>query len=226
MRIGILECGVPPADVVARQGDFADAVRAMLGRDATVYAAMHGVLPETATACDAYVVTGSPAGVMDDLPWIAPLLSFLRAARGRARLVGLCFGHQAMAAAFGGQVEKSERGWGLGLHGYDVVARAPWMDDAATIHIPAFHQDQVVAAPPGARVTLASDFTPFAGLDYGDAVSFQFHPEFSVPYALALTESLRGRLGAALTTPALASYAAPDDVSRVQGWITRFLAAG
>ncbi len=222
MRLGILECGAPPEEVVARHGNFADAVRRMLGRDATVYAAMHGVLPASPTDCDAYVVTGSPAGVMDDLPWIDPLLSFLRAARGRARLVGLCFGHQAMAAAFGGRVEKSERGWGLGLHGYDVVARAPWMDEATSIRVPAFHQDQVVVAPAGARVTLASAFTPLAGLDYGDAVSFQCHPEFIVPYAVALTEALRPKLGE-LTAPALASYAAPDDVSRVQGWIGRFL---
>jgi GMP synthase-like glutamine amidotransferase len=162
---------------------------------------------------------------MDDLPWIDPLLSFLRGARGRARLVGLCFGHQAMAAAFGGRVEKSERGWGLGLHGYDVVARAPWMDETTSIRAPAFHQDQVVVAPAGAQVTLASAFTPLAGLDYGDAVSFQFHPEFTVPYAVALTAALRPKLGE-LTVPALATYAAPDDVARVQGWIRRFLAAG
>jgi GMP synthase-like glutamine amidotransferase len=224
MKLGILECGVPPADVAALHGSYADAVQRMLGQEATVFATLQGELPATASACDAYVVTGSPAGVMDDLPWIDPLLGFLRAARGQARLIGLCFGHQAMAAAFGGRVEKSARGWGLGLQDYRVEARSPWIDQAATIRAPAFHQDQVVAAPPGARVTLASDFTPVAGLDYGDAVSFQFHPEFTVPYARALTEALRPRLGA-LTDPALASYAAPDDVARVQGWIGRFLAA-
>lgn len=202
-------------------------VRRMLGpgHDAQVFATLQGVLPAAAEACDAYVVTGSPAGVMDDLPWIPPLLDFLRDARGRARLVGLCFGHQAMAAAFGGRVQKSPRGWGLGLHGYDVVARAAWMDDATTIRAPAFHQDQVVAAPPGARLLLASAFTPLAALDYGDAVSFQFHPEFTVPYAVALTEALQDRFGAH-AAPALASYAGPDDVARVQGWIGRFLDGG
>ena len=226
MKVGILECGVPPASVTAEHGSYADTVRRMLGpgHDAQVFTALQGVLPPAPETCDAYVVTGSPAGVMDDLPWIPPLLDFLRAARGRARLVGLCFGHQAMAAAFGGRVEKSPRGWGLGLHAYDVVERAAWMDAAATIRAPAFHQDQVMAAPPGARIALSSAFTPFAGLDYGDAVSFQFHPEFTVPYAVALTEALQDRFGAH-AAPALASYAAPDDVARVQGWIARFLAA-
>jgi GMP synthase-like glutamine amidotransferase len=226
MKVGILECGVPPEAVAARHGSYAAMVRRMLGHghEPQVFATLQGVLPDSATACDAYVVTGSPAGVMDDLPWIPPLLEFLRAARGRARLVGLCFGHQAMATAFGGHVEKSPRGWGLGLHAYDVVARAAWMDDATTIRAPAFHQDQVVAAPPGARLLLASEFTPLAGLDYGDAVSFQFHPEFTVPYAVALTEALHERFGAH-AAPALASYAAQDDVARVQGWIGRFLAA-
>ena len=42
-----------------------------------------GALPASPAACSAYVLTGSPAGVYDDLPWIAPLLGFLRQARGQ-----------------------------------------------------------------------------------------------------------------------------------------------
>jgi len=32
------------------------------------------------------------------------------------RLVGICFGHQLVAQAFGGKTEKSEKGWGVGVH--------------------------------------------------------------------------------------------------------------
>ena len=94
-------------------------------------------------------MTGSAAGVYDDLPWIAPLKSFLRDVDGRAKLVGLCFGHQILAAAFGGTVEKSAKGWGIGLHTYDLFERADWMDDATRISVPAIHQDQVIVPPFG-----------------------------------------------------------------------------
>src|SRR3546814_14651521 len=83
-------------------------------------------MPETQ---DGYVITGSPAGVYDGLPWIMRLIAWLREAKGRTKLVGICFGHQVMAQAFGGNVAKADTGWGIGLHRYDVNERASWMDD-------------------------------------------------------------------------------------------------
>ena len=105
-------------------------------------------------------------------------------------MVGVCFGHQAMAEALGGKVEKSEKGWGAGLHSYEVVRRTPWMNGETQIAAPASHQDQVVVQPPDTEVTVASAFTPFAGLAWTDrpAISFQFHPEFSPGFAKALIE--------------------------------------
>lgn len=228
--VGILRCGEPPEALRAEHGSYDDMVRRLLGpgREAEVFDATRpGGLPPVG-AHAALVLTGSPAGVYDDLPWIPPLLAHLRAARGRARLVGLCFGHQAMAVAFGGRVVKSPKGWGVGVHRYAVVARANWMDDgdAREVRAPASHQDQVVEPPPGARVTLASDFTPFAGLDHGDAISFQFHPEFTPGFGRALVEATRDRYGAR-AAPALASYEGPSptDNARVARWIGRFLDA-
>ena len=106
-------------------------------------------------ACDAYVITGSAAGAYDDLPWIAPLSNFLTDVKGRAKLVGVCFGPQMMAQAFGGQVVKSPKGWGVGLHTYRITTKEPWMDSAAPIAIAVSHQDQVVALPPGAAAERA-----------------------------------------------------------------------
>src|SRR5207253_1128988 len=95
-------------------------------------------LPERPGDHSAYLITGSPAGVYEPLAWIAPLSDFIRSA-ANSKMVGICFGHQVMAEALGGHVEKSDKGWGAGLHSYDVVLREPWMDSAEIIAIPASH---------------------------------------------------------------------------------------
>ena len=228
MILGILETGAPPPSLAETFGDYPAMFAALLGPtlETRTYSAMNGVLPDRVEACDAYLITGSAAGVYEDLPWIAPLSDFLRAAKGQAPLVGICFGHQLMAQAFGGEVIKSPKGWGIGLQYYPVVQREDWMDAAAEIAIPASHQDQVVVAPADAQVFLASDFTPLAGLAYRDsrAISFQGHPEFDPAYAAALIEARRGiRYTDPQADAALTSLAKPNDRARVAGWIRDFL---
>ncbi|MBX9749565.1 MAG: type 1 glutamine amidotransferase [Roseococcus sp.] len=224
MRIGILQCGAIPEDLAAAHGPYGEMMRRLVpaGAEVAVLDVTTGGMPANPAACDAWMLTGSAAGVYDDLPWIAPLKDFLRSARGRAKIVGICFGHQIMAEAFGGRVVKSPKGWGIGLHRYEVRERAAWMEDAAPIRVPASHQDQVVEAQPGARVTIASDFTPFAGLDYGDAISFQCHPEFTPGFCVALLQSRRALYGAGAEI-AVESLAMPNDSPRMAGWIGRFL---
>jgi GMP synthase-like glutamine amidotransferase len=227
-RIAILETGAPPPALTARHGDYPAMFRDLLGDgfETETFDVQTGEWPDP-EAFDAAIVTGSAAGVYEAEPWIADLLDWIRSARGRTRLVGICFGHQAMARALGGRVEKSDKGWGVGLHRYDVVSDEPWMEPrAATVAIPVSHQDQVVEAPADARVVLRSDFTPFAGLAWGDdAISLQGHPEFTPAYASELTAGRRDRIGADLVDRAVDSLKAPDDRALVGGWIVRFITA-
>ena len=127
---------------------------------------------------------------MTNFDWIAPLEDFVRAAHGaEVPMVGVCFGHQLIAQALGGVARKSEKGWGLGRHVYD-VAPGNGIVDGARIALAASHQDQVITPPPGAKTILSSDFTEHAGLLYagGTTMSVQPHPEFSAGYALACCE--------------------------------------
>ena len=230
MTIGIIEAGAPPERLAGAYPSYGRMVARLLGdpSDVTVFSVAKGQLPASADGFDAFLVTGSAAGVYDDLPWIGPLGDVLRGVEGRAKLVGLCFGHQIMAAAFGGTVAKSERGWGLGLHTYDVIAREPWMDDARSVSVPAIHQDQVIAPPADARVLAGNAFTPFGILSYPErrAISFQVHPEFDADYATALIAGHDPAIphDAAFRAKALASLSQPSDAARVGGWIRRFLA--
>jgi GMP synthase-like glutamine amidotransferase len=161
--------------------------------------------------------------VYEDHNWIPPLKEFLRKAKGKAKLVGICFGHQIMAEAFGGKVEKSERGWGVGLQTLEVCGTGPFLDGERSVSIPASHQDQIVVQPRATRVIAANAFSPFGVLAYEDqpALSMQFHPEFTPEFAKALIERRRD----ALPDPeaASASLDQPNDRDAVAGWIRRFL---
>lgn len=151
--------------------------------------------PDTA-ALDAIMITGSAIGVYDHTDWIDPLRDFIRAAHtARTPMLGVCFGHQIIADALGGDVRKSEKGWGLGRQEYRVLDRSrAFAALPAEIALPASHQDQVITPPDGATTWLASDFCPHAGLVYdtGRIVSVQPHPEWDRAYAAALVELRRG----------------------------------
>ncbi len=227
MRVGILETGAPPGDLADAHGRYDAMVRAMLGDGYayTTFRVTEGDWPAVPAAFDAFVITGSSSGVHDGLPWVEELAALLRDVRGRAKLVGICFGHQVMAHAFGGTVVKSPQGWGLGLHRYALRDRPDWMGDADSVAVMASHQDQVVALPHGARAIGASDFTPFAIVDYGgDAISFQCHPEFTMPFSRALIDMDRAPdMTDALKEAARRSLDEDDDAAVVAGMIDRFL---
>lgn len=224
MKLAILETGRPPGDLAERFGDYPAMLRELLGHgfEIETLVVQAGELPTDPAYYDAYLITGSPAGVYDPLPWVGPLLDFIRSAKGQ-KMVGVCFGHQAMAQALGGKVEKSDKGWGVGLHRYDIVGSKPWLDSGTAIAVPVSHQDQVVVQPPQTEVVASSDFTPFAALAWTDrpAISFQFHPEFEPAYAKALIALRRDLLPE--PDAAAASLDEPNDRTRVAEWIRNFL---
>jgi len=226
MKLAILETGRPPRDLPDQFGDYPSMFREMLGSEFEVenFDVQAGHLPSNPGRHHTYLITGSPAGVYDPLPWIEPLKEFIRSVQG-SKIVGICFGHQVMAEALGGHVEKSDKGWGAGLHRYWLVRSEPWMDHGDTIAVPASHQDQVVVQPPNTQVVAASPFTAYAALAWTDrpAISFQFHPEFSPAFAKVLIEKRYDSVPD--PDAAIASLDAPNDSARVGAWIRNFLKA-
>lgn len=226
MNVAILETGAPPSSLIPRFGSYPDMLRRLLGSDyvGVSYDVANGHLPADPLDHSAYLITGSAAGVYDDLPWIWGLKQFLREAKGKAGLIGICFGHQLMAEAFGGRVAKSDKGWGIGLQEFRVFEHASWMDEGDDrIRVPVSHQDQVIDQPPCSTILAGSDFCDIGCLRYDDqpAISFQFHPEFDPQYATALIEMRRDRLEG--VDSAIASLRRANDNNRIAGWIKAFV---
>jgi GMP synthase-like glutamine amidotransferase len=233
MKLTIIETGRPPAPVAERWPDYPAMLAALLAPHQTVSSVetvsmvAHDRLPEP-EQLQAVLITGSPAGVYDPLPWIEPLKSFVRrAAAAGVPQAGICFGHQLLAAAFGGHVAKAPQGWGIGRHTYAITRLEPWMacHGRATLHMAVSHQDQVLEKPDVADVLASSDFTPHAALIYRHApvISFQGHPEFHPDFARDLIASRRGiRFCEASADAALASLDHPLDNHVVGGWLGSF----
>ena len=227
ITIGILETGAPPRALGEQFGSYPKMFEHLLASPDFEFASfdVRDEAPPRVETCAAYVVTGSAADAYGPDPWIADLSKFLVAAKGRAALVGVCFGHQIMARAFGGKVIKSPKGWGVGLHDYALRGVEPWMKPGPLISVPASHQDQVVELPPHASVLASSDFTPYGMLEYDDqpAISIQLHPEFDPAYAKALIEGRRSLYVEGQADAALESLDKPNDCQRVGDWIAQFV---
>lgn len=226
MHIGILQCGhFPTADGFPDQS-YGDLYRRFLkdqGLTFSEWSVVDMELPPAIDAAEGWLISGSKHGAYEDVPFIPPLEDFIRAAYARdISLIGICFGHQIIAQALGGKVEKFQGGWSVGRQQYELEGR--------TVALNAWHQDQVVNPPPAAKTIGQSAFCRHAALAYdGRAFSVQAHPEFNhEEVALLLqvrraaldidqVETVRANLGKPLSNDDLAAriaafYKAPAHV--------------
>jgi GMP synthase-like glutamine amidotransferase len=174
---------------------------------------------------DALLLTGSPAGVYEELDWIEPLMAAVREwVAARRPVVGICFGHQLIAQALGGQVVRSTRGWGVGVHTYDAFADTSWGLPPRLSCIVS-HQDQVIERPAAARRIGGSPFCPNGMLHYAQerVLTYQFHPEFSSDFARDLMGHRREIIGEDVADLATASFIQSTDRELIGELTVRFL---
>lgn len=175
MKIGILQTGHFVPELVPSLGDYSALYAQMLdGYDFEfqTFSVVDMDFPDGPDAADGWLISGSKHGAYEDHPWIAPLEQLIREIQASGRpMIGVCFGHQIIAQALGGKVEKFQGGWSVGATDYQ------FGDDTLTLN--AWHQDQVTQAPDGAKLEATNDFCKIAALSYGDKIyTVQAHPEF------------------------------------------------
>ena len=227
MRVGLLECDHVGERLRHLSGDYADMFGALLGDlELLPFDVCNGELPDVPDQCDAWLCTGSRRSVYDDDEWIEPARQFVRdVGHAGVPFVGICFGHQLLADALGGSVEKSNYGWGAGIHAVQVTATERWMQprqDRLRLHF--MHQDQVVRPPEDAVVLGCTDHCSVAMFRVGETMlGMQAHPEFTVPYAGALLADRTERVGGDRAEEARRSLTTPTDEAVAARWLTSFL---
>jgi len=222
--VGILQTGHAPEALRPETGDYADMFARALGA--------HGIttrtwdvtamdLPEGPRAADGWLITGSRHGAYEDHPWIAPLEGLIRGmVAARVPLVGICFGHQIVAQALGGRVEKAAAGWSVGPTAYRLA-------EGGTRVLHAWHQDQVTRAPEGARILASAEGCPIAAMAVGPGVlTWQPHPEYDDRVIAGLIAHRGAAVPADRRAAAQGRLGTPLDAAPVWEEIARVLRGG
>jgi GMP synthase-like glutamine amidotransferase len=183
MLIGILQTGQSPEPLRDDFGDYPDMFARLLAERGLEFRTFHVEameFPQGVHDCDGWLITGSRQGAYEDHPFIAPLEDLIRKAYAeKVPLVGICFGHQIVAQAMGGKVEKFAKGWAVGPQDYDFGGK--------TVRLNAWHQDQVVEKPANATTIASNAFCQYAALLYDDrALTVQAHPEYGTDFIAGL----------------------------------------
>jgi len=186
-KVVILKTGSTYPDLKEQFGDFEEwFVRGLSPRfDITVLNTVAGELPGDPTDWDGVVVTGSPAMVSDREPWSENAAQWLTRVVDKAvPLLGVCYGHQLLAHALGGEVGYHPGGRESGTHRVELLNSAK--DDPLFRGMPdsfraqLTHKQTVLSLPQGAVLLGRNEFEPHQAFRVGKyAWGVQFHPEFT-----------------------------------------------
>ena len=232
IRLAILKTDYVRTEWVPEFGEYPDMFEAVFRKcDPSIsfqtFDTQLNEYPADLDAFDAYLITGSKSSVYDKEPWIEILMEFVRELNEQQRkLIGICFGHQLVAQALGGRVEKSPKGWGVGVHTHIFNEIPEWHDGKTReFNILVSHQDQVIQNADGAKVLAGSDFCENAVCQLDNHVlTFQGHPEFVQDYSRKIIGFRKEMIGEKVSRAGLESLSIAPDSLKVTKWIANFIA--
>ena len=173
-----------------------------------------------------YLCNGSRFSVYDKEDWIIRLKSFVQEiASAQKKLIGVCFGHQMIAHALGGEVRKAAEGWCVGVHTFKTLSHEKWMDpDLKTFNLLMLCQDQVVALPENSQVIASSSHCPVGMFTVNETIlGIQAHPEFSKEFNKAVMISRKEKIGEAKVKSGIRSLEMELHQRTIARWIANFI---
>ena len=202
-KLLIVKAGSTFTETAMKYGDFEDMIRRGSGLKCESVDVIDAVrcaqLPAPDSCCGA-IITGAHCMVTDNLHWSLALEAWIRSiVTAAVPLLGICYGHQLLGRAMGGQVSYHPRGKEVGT--FDIRLRPDAREDQLFSALPAqfpvhtTHSQAVLALPSGAVLLAENDFEPHHAFRIGAcAWGVQFHPEYDIhimrDYILAQADSL------------------------------------
>jgi len=176
---------------------------------------------------DGFLITGSRFSAYDSEPkWIPQLLEFIKQLdQQKKKVVGICFGHQCVAEALGGKVEKI--GWNLSHQIINTTSefQRNFLPNKE-LRFLAIHQDQVVKLPPNIAVWSSNDKCKVQGMVKGSHImTIQSHPEFRPEMFKLLLEAKKDVIPSQVRESALKTVDLPTDSELLSHMIVQFLSS-
>lgn len=187
-QIALIKTGSTIAGMKQEFGDFEDWFSAGLGVPSvnTVEVYDHEELPDISDL-SGIVVSGSASMVSAKADWSEKTAGWLKQAIDEGvPVLGICYGHQLLAHALGGEVGLNPNGRQIGTvnaHMLDEAAGDPLLGDLPTDYpVQTSHSEAVLTLPPNARSLATSERDHNFIIRFADrAWGVQYHPEFSAP---------------------------------------------
>lgn len=231
MKAAILQCDDVVEKLKPLFGSYSEMIISMFaGIHATltfdIFDCTQGEYPDDIHAYDFYITTGSKSSVYENETWIHQLIEFIQHLdRHQKKLIGICFGHQAIAMALKCQIQKSPKGWGVGIARNRILTFPEWMKKSKPqLNLIVSHKDQVMQLTDESHVIAYSDFCPYFMLQWNaHFLSTQGHPEFSPQYSRALMHERRNIIPKERIEAGLASLEIEADNKQFAQWIIDFV---
>lgn len=152
---------------------------------------------------DCIILTGSVASAHEDSPWINKLARYIAYVTGNKphiKIVGICFGHQIISRALGGECVPNGGIWEIGPTSIQLTEIGKQLfGPSDTLNIQQMHRDHVPTVPPSfhllassptsynqGMVRFSSGANPSTPLSPIQIITIQGHPEFSEPIITAI----------------------------------------
>lgn len=184
-KIAVLITGDPVPRVLESRGDFEGIFRELLegtfDGEVIGYDIREGEFPPLDEELKALIITGSAANVPDQEPWMVVAQEWLRVVVPTGvPTFGVCFGHQLLAQALGGEVQLNPKGREMSTVEVERSGESPIFEGVdERFQVNACHVDTVVALPEGAQALAISSRDDHQCIRFSDTCyGVQFHPEF------------------------------------------------
>lgn len=203
-KLLIIKTGTSYPSILERYGDFDEQIIRAIGKpksDVAVCPVYEQTQLPHWTDISGAIITGSHSMVTDHSEWSLYVTEWLQKAYNAVPILGICYGHQLLAKAFGGIVNYHPGGveqGGAPIRLTEAGKKDPLLG-VLPERFPAFvaHSQTVLELPPNARLLAENDFEPHHAFALGDKTwGVQFHPEFTADIAHAYIDEGKGYLQA------------------------------